>query len=56
MLGYDFGYVTDLVDTKNGKKLFLWIFVSTRSVAYPKSYPSTVLESLGHAGRVGVLG
>ena len=27
MLGYDFGYVTDLVDTKNGKNRF---FIVTR--------------------------
>ena len=37
------------------KKRFLPFFVSTRSVTYPKSYPSTVLESLGHVGHDGVL-
>ena len=30
MLGYDFGYVTDLVDTKNGKNRFFYRCLARR--------------------------
>ena len=38
------------------KNVFLWLFVSYRSVTYLETDLSAVLELLGHTGHVGMLG
>ena len=43
-------------ESSNDKKRFLPFFVSYISVTYLETDLSTVLESLGHTGHVGMLG